>query len=56
MRHQEIRADFDNKTITLYQAYNKSIALPAVKNNKFEKFSENLIQEFSPNTPRISNE
>lgn len=26
------------------------------KNNKFEKFSENLIQEFSPNTPRISNE
>lgn len=37
MKYQEIRAEFDNKTITVYQAYNKNIAIPAVKNNKFEK-------------------
>ncbi|MFT4645762.1 MAG: hypothetical protein ACI8ZX_002181, partial [Planctomycetota bacterium] len=37
MKYQEIRAEFDNKTITVYQAYNKNIALPAIKNNKFEK-------------------
>ncbi|MFY7670964.1 DUF4291 domain-containing protein [Tenacibaculum sp. MEBiC06402] len=35
-KHQEIRAHYDNKTITVYQAYNKLIALPAIKNNKFE--------------------
>lgn len=37
MKHQEIRADFNKKTITVYQAYNKNIALPAIENNRFEK-------------------
>ena len=37
MNHQEIRADFDTETVTVYQAYNKNIALPAIENNKFEK-------------------
>lgn len=37
MKYQEIRAEFDTKTITVYQAYNKQIAVPAIKNNKFEK-------------------
>lgn len=37
MKYQEIRAEFDTKTITVYQAYNKLIAVPAIKNNKFEK-------------------
>ena len=37
MKQQEIRAVFDQKTITVYQAYNKNIALSAIKNNKFEK-------------------
>ena len=37
MKQQEIRAVYDAKTITVYQAYNISIALPAIKNNRFEK-------------------
>ena len=36
MMHQEIRATFDKNTITVYQAYPKSIALSAIKNNRFE--------------------
>lgn len=35
--HQEIRAEFNRDTITVYQAYGKNIALPAIKNNRFEK-------------------
>ena len=35
-RTQEIRANFDKKTITVYQAYNKAIAIPAIKNNQFQ--------------------
>lgn len=35
MKHREIRAEYDANTITVYQAYNKSIALPAIENNKF---------------------
>jgi hypothetical protein len=31
----EIRADFDERTIVVYQAYAPAIALPAVENNKF---------------------
>lgn len=31
----QIRATFDKETITVYQAYKKEIALPAVKNQKF---------------------
>ncbi|WP_223241467.1 DUF4291 domain-containing protein [Flammeovirga sp. EKP202] len=37
MKYQEIRAEFDRDTITVYQAYNKNIALPALKHQKFEK-------------------
>ena len=49
MKYQEIRAEFDNKTITVYQAYNKNIALPAIKNNKFEKpFSFNRMTWIKP--------
>jgi len=49
MKYQEIRANYDHKTITLYQAYNKSIALPAIKNNKFEKpFSFNRMTWIKP--------
>jgi len=32
MKMQEIRAEYDKDTITVYQAYNKAIALPALKN------------------------
>jgi len=33
---QEIRAKYDRDKITVYQAYNKQIAIKAIKNNKFE--------------------
>lgn len=33
---REIRANFDKESITVYQAYGEKIALPAIKNNKFE--------------------
>ncbi len=49
MNYQEIRAEFDKETITMYQAYNKNIALPAIKNNKFEKpFSFNRMTWIKP--------
>ena len=32
---RQIRAVFDDETITVYQAYRKEIALPAVKHQKF---------------------
>ena len=49
MKYQEIRADFDKETITVYQAYNKEIALPAIKNNKFLKpFSFNRMTWIKP--------
>lgn len=49
MKLQEIRGVFDNKTITIYQAYNKNIALPALKNNKFEEpFSFNRMTWIKP--------
>lgn len=35
MEKNKIRAVFDEKTITVYQAYCKEIALPAVENQKF---------------------
>lgn len=34
---QEIRATYDRDSITVYQAYHPSIALPAIKNKRFEK-------------------
>lgn len=49
MRYQEIRAEFDKETVTVYQAYNKNIALSAIKNNKFEKpFSFNRMTWIKP--------
>jgi hypothetical protein len=49
MKYQEIRAEFDNKTVTVYQAYNEKIALPAIKNNKFETpFSFNRMTWIKP--------
>jgi hypothetical protein len=35
MKEKSIRAVFDDETITVYQAYRKEIAIPAVKNQKF---------------------
>lgn len=37
MKYQEIRANYNRETITVYQAYNENIAIPAIKNNYFEK-------------------
>jgi hypothetical protein len=49
MDYQEIRANFDKRTITIYQAYNKDIAIPAIKNNKFNKpFSFNRMTWIKP--------
>lgn len=49
MNYQEIRASFDRETITVYQAYNKAIALPAIKNNRFESpFSFNRMTWIKP--------
>lgn len=46
---QEIRADYDRDTITVYQAYGKSIAVSAIKNNKFESpFSFNRMTWIKP--------
>ena len=46
---QEIRAKFDKETISVYQAYNKTIALAAIKNNRFEKpFSFNRMTWIKP--------
>ena len=45
----EIRALYDKDTITVYQAYRKAIAEPAVKNNKFiEPFSFNRMTWIKP--------
>ncbi|WP_298417559.1 DUF4291 domain-containing protein [uncultured Kordia sp.] len=47
--YQQIRAHFDGKTITVYQAYNKKIAVPAIKNNRFEApFSFNRMTWIKP--------
>lgn len=49
MRYQEIRASYDRETITVYQAYNKQIALNAIKNNRFESpFSFNRMTWIKP--------
>ena len=46
---QEIRADYDRETISVYQAYAKSISISAIKNNKFEKpFSFNRMTWIKP--------
>ncbi|MEL6561929.1 MAG: DUF4291 domain-containing protein [Bacteroidota bacterium] len=49
MKYQEIRASYDRETITVYQAYNKQIALNAFKNNRFESpFSFNRMTWIKP--------
>lgn len=35
MNINEIRAEYDVRSITVYQAYSKTIALPAIENNRF---------------------
>jgi hypothetical protein len=35
MKEREIRAEYDEHTITVYQAYSPIIALPAISNNNF---------------------
>lgn len=45
----EIRATYDNDTITVYQAYNKEIGLKASQNNKFvEPFSFSRMTWIKP--------
>ncbi len=47
--YQQIRAVFDRETITVFQAYNKQIALPAIKENKFQHpFSFNRMTWIKP--------
>ncbi len=47
--YQEIRATFDKTNITVYQAYNKQIALPAIQNNRFSSpFSFNRMTWIKP--------
>ena len=46
---REIRATFDRETITIYQAYNKAIALVAIKEQKFVlPFSFNRMTWIKP--------
>ena len=46
---QEIRAKYDQNTISIYQAYNKKIADVAVKNQKFvAPFSFNRMTWIKP--------
>jgi Domain of unknown function (DUF4291) len=35
MNEFEIRADYDDRSIIVYQAYRKEIALPAIQNQRF---------------------
>jgi len=35
MEHYEIRADHDERTLVVYQAYRPEIALPAARLNRF---------------------
>lgn len=47
--HYEIRANYDNDTIVMYQAYSKAIALPALKEQKFvSPFSFNRMTWIKP--------
>ncbi|MFT3993238.1 MAG: DUF4291 domain-containing protein [Dysgonomonas sp.] len=49
MKQYEIRADYDNDTIVVYQAYNKLIAEKAIKNKRFsEPFSFNRMTWIKP--------
>ena len=47
--HYEIRGDYDNQTIVMYQAFSPAIALPAVRNGRFiEPFSFNRMTWIKP--------
>ncbi len=49
MKEQEIRAEYDRDTITVYQAYNKQIALPALQHQRFQApFSFNRMTWIKP--------
>jgi hypothetical protein len=49
MNVYEIRADYDDRSIIVYQAYPKAIALPAVQNNRFvPPFSLNRMTWIKP--------
>jgi hypothetical protein len=49
MKVHEIRADYDDRSIIVYQAYPKSIALPALQNNRFvPPFSLNRMTWIKP--------
>jgi hypothetical protein len=49
MNTHEIRADYDKRSIIVYQAYPKAIALPAVHNNRFvPPFSLNRMTWIKP--------
>ena len=49
MNTHEIRADYDKRSIIVYQAYPKAIALPAVQNNRFvSPFSLNRMTWIKP--------
>lgn len=48
-KFREIRATFDRETITIYQAYNKAVALVAIKEQKFvPPFSFNRMTWIKP--------
>lgn len=49
MEEYEIRATYDEQTITVYQAYSPAIALPAIQNNRFvPPFSLNRMTWIKP--------
>ncbi|MBA2682165.1 MAG: DUF4291 domain-containing protein [Ktedonobacteraceae bacterium] len=49
MNEHEIRADYDAQSITVYQAYQKAIALPAIQNKRFvPPFSLNRMTWIKP--------
>ena len=49
MNVHEIRADYDDRSIIVYQAYSKVIALPALQNNRFvPPFSLNRMTWIKP--------
>jgi hypothetical protein len=45
--HRQIRASYDDTTITVYQAYSASIALPAVEQQKLNASSDFLFTRWT---------
>jgi hypothetical protein len=49
IKTHEIRADYDEKSIVVYQAYSEAIALPAIQHNRFvPPFSMNRMTWIKP--------